>query len=435
MDSGLVKIYSSEDLPRLNYIAGIVFGDILGLQWEITTDKRKFGKHPVINYSDEKLAGSFKISPSGILSEEGITAREINVGEWKSLPIFFYCQADSDIPFDIFGASFYLITRYEEYLENKPDDHGRYKASSSLAFKNGFLSKPVVDLWAKELSKLLIRKFPTLTFRRNEFKALLTIDVDQPFAYKGKGLMRSIGGLIKDLGRSDGDAGERFRTISKGDSDPYDVFGYIYEKIEEYKAESRFFFPVGDHSKYDVNPSWKNNEYRQLIEDTAGKYITGLHPSYFAANDSSLISTEAKRLGTILRKEIKAGRFHYIRLLMPGSYRNLSASGIVEDYSMGYPEETGFRAGIARPFYFFDLNANLQTNLKVFPFQVMDATLIQYKKLGPDQAAEVINGLLAETKKAGGLFLTIWHNTTLLDDEVGRGWRKIFEKLLQNQRQ
>jgi hypothetical protein len=435
MDSGLIKIYSSEDLPRLNYIAGIVFGDILGLQWEVTTDKRRFGKHPVINYSDEMLAGSFKISPVGILSEEGIKSREINVGEWKSLPIFFYCKPDCDLPFDIFGAAFYLITRYEEYLENKPDDHSRYKASSSLAFKNGFLSKPVVDLWAKELSKLLIRKFPTLTFRRNEFRALLTIDVDQPFAYKGKGLMRSIGGLFKDLGRSDGEAGERFRTISKGESDPYDVFDYISEKIEENKTESRFFFPVGDRSKYDVNPSWKNNEYRQLIEVTAGKYPTGLHPSYYAANDGSVLSMESKRFATIHKNGIKSSRFHYIRLFMPESYRNLSASGIVEDYSMGYPEEPGFRAGIARPFYFFDLTANRQTNLKVFPFQVMDATLIQYKKLDTDQAAEIINGLLAETKKAGGLFLTIWHNTTLLDDEDGREWRKIFEKLLQNQRQ
>ena len=193
--------------------------------------------------------------------------------------------------------------------------------------------------------------------------------------------------------------------------------------------------PVGNHSKYDVNPSWKNSEYRHLIEDMAGKYPTGLHPSYYAANDIKLLSEEAKRLGEILRKEVRVGRLHYIRLFMPGSYRNMSASGIAEDYSMGYPEEPGFRAGIARPFYFYDLDSERQTDLKVFPFQVMDATLMQYKRLGPEQAGEVIDGLLAETKKAGGLFLSIWHNTTLLDDDEGREWRKIFEKLLQNQRQ
>jgi len=435
MDSGQIKIYSSEVLPRLNYIADIIFGDILGLQWEVTADKRKFGKHPVINYSEEKLAGSFKIAPSGILAEEGIKTRDISVGEWKSLPIFFYCQPDCDLPFDIFGAAFYLITRYEEYLENKPDDHARYKASSSLAFKNGFLSKPLVDLWVKELSKLLIRKFPTLTFRRNEFKSLVTIDVDQPFAYKGKGFMRSIGGLIKDLGRHDREAGGRFKTISGGDSDPYDVFSYISDKIEENKADSLFFFPVGDHSKYDVHPSWKNTDYRHLIEEISGKFPAGLHPSYYAAKDSKLLSAEAERLGLLLQKEVRAGRYHYIRLFMPGSYRNMSDSGIHEDYSMGYPEEPGFRAGIARPFYFYDLVSERQTGLRIFPFQVMDATLMQYKGLGPEQAGEVINSLLAETKKAGGLFSTIWHNTTLLDDDDGREWRKIFEKLLQDQRQ
>jgi hypothetical protein len=84
-----VKIYSAQESPRLRYIAGIILGDILGLQWDITTDKRKLGKHPVINYSDENLPGSFKISPDSILFEKGIVPKQIIVDEWKGLPVFF----------------------------------------------------------------------------------------------------------------------------------------------------------------------------------------------------------------------------------------------------------------------------------------------------------------------------------------------------------
>src|SRR5450759_5771551 len=103
MDSRPVKIYSTEDVPRLRYIAGIILGDILGLSWEVVTDKRKLGKNPVINYSSENITGSFKIAPDSLLFETGIAPREIIISEWKSLPVFFPSSSDSDIPFDIFA--------------------------------------------------------------------------------------------------------------------------------------------------------------------------------------------------------------------------------------------------------------------------------------------------------------------------------------------
>ena len=277
MDTKQVRIYSSEDVPRLRYIAGIILGDILGLPWDIVTDKRKLGKHPVINYSDENISGGFKISPDTLLFETGVRARQITVGEWNGLPLFFQTDNASDLPFDIFSASFYLVSRYEEYLDYDADEFGRFRASSSLAFKNGFLRCPVVDLWARELSKVLLKKFQTLTFRRNEFNALLTIDADQPFAYLGRNLLSSIGGLFRDLTTTNGHPGDRYRSVVRGEKDPYEVFDYITDNIEKYNSDARFFFPVGDHSKFDKNPSWKNNEYRNLIQKISGKYKTGLH--------------------------------------------------------------------------------------------------------------------------------------------------------------
>src|SRR5512133_1901775 len=109
MNSGPVKIYSEEDSPRLRYIAAIILGDILGLSWEVITDKRRLGKHPVINYSGDKIAGSFKINPYSILFEKGISQREIPMSEWKGMPVFFQTSSDSYLPFDIFAASFFLV--------------------------------------------------------------------------------------------------------------------------------------------------------------------------------------------------------------------------------------------------------------------------------------------------------------------------------------
>jgi hypothetical protein len=433
MESEQVKIYSTEYLPRLSYIAGILIGDILGLSWEMTTDKRKLGKHPVINYSIEKIAGSFKITPDKFLFEKGISSRETNIIEWKGLPAFFLTDSDSDIPFDIFAASFFLVSRYEEYLEYQPDEHGRFKASSSLAYKNGFLGIPVVDLWAKEMAKALLGKFQSLTFKRNVYNALLTVDTDEPFAYTGKGLFRTLGGFIKDLTSKNGAVANRYRTVAKGEKDPYEVFDYIKGNIEKYNAETRFFIPVGNYSRYDKNPSWTNDEYRQLILSLSHKYPVGLHPSYNSAEVASLIRRETVRINSILKWEIASSRFHFLRLLIPRSYHALLGAGIVEDYSMGYPDEPGFRAGIARPFYFYDISSERQTNLKVIPFQVMDGTLYKYKNLNPEASKELILKLITETRKVGGLFVSIWHNTSLLDNEEWKGWREVFEFMLKKQ--
>jgi hypothetical protein len=433
MEPRKIKIYSQGVVPRLSYVAGIILEDILGLSFEIVSDRRKLGKNPVINYSVENITGSFCIIPDTLLFETGISQREIVVEEFKSLPLFFRTTTESDFPFDIFAASFYLISRYEEYLDFQPDEYGRFRASESLAFKNGFLGIPVVDLWTRELSRALLKKYPVMAFRRNSFNSLLTIDTDQPFAYLGKNIIRSFGGMIRDIAKKSGSAGDRYKVVTHEMHDPYEVYDYIFERIESSKSSVKFFFPTADQSKYDLNPSWKNEEYRKLILKTAGKFDIGIHPSYYSSADPEKARTEVDRLKTITGQSITASRFHYLRLFLPHSYRSLIKAGISEDYSMGYPDEPGFRAGIARPFFFYDVAEDVKTNLKIFPFQVMDGTLFQYKKLDAAASETVIMNLMEQTRRAGGLFISLWHNTSLLETSEWKTWRDLFETTLQMQ--
>jgi hypothetical protein len=407
MDTLRVKIFTSRDVPRLRYIAGILLGELLGLSWEIVTDRRRLGKNPVINYSGEKVKDSFSIYPSTLLFENDIREYDITVSDWKGLPVFFQSAPDSDLPFDIFAASFYLITRYEEYLGFQPDEHGRFSASSSIAYKNGFLYKPVVDLWVREWAKVLVLRFRNMVFKKNIFRSLLTIDIDQPFEYKGKDLLRTVGGFLLDMGRSQGRTEERLHAISGGEKDPWDVFDYVIEQIEANGMEARFFIPTGDRSDYDKQPSWHNHDYRQLITKISLNYDIGLHPSYYASFDSSKLKNELIRLNKISSKEISASRFHYLRIKFPDSFRNLIREGLKEDYSLGYHDEPGFRAGIARPFRFYDLVDDKETDLTIVPFQIMDATIMKYKK---QEASSYVYGTIhplsiTKNMQAGGLFL------------------------------
>jgi hypothetical protein len=88
MDPKPIRLYAGEDSPRLRYIAGIILGDILGLAWEFTTDRRKLRSHYVINYSACDIDGSFRLVPDPLLFETGIRSREINVNTWNGLPFF-----------------------------------------------------------------------------------------------------------------------------------------------------------------------------------------------------------------------------------------------------------------------------------------------------------------------------------------------------------
>lgn len=428
----IVKIYAREASPRLLYIAGIILGDLLGISWEIETDRRKTGKSPVINYSDDEIAG-FKVKPCNLLYEKGISNQQIDVTVWNNMPVFFQTAENADLPFDIFSASFFLVSRYEEYLSHEPDEHGRFRASSSIASKNGFLGLPLVDLWVKEFASMLIRKFPELVFRRNEFSALTTIDSDQPFAYLGKRLLYSFGGMLRDVTRKEGSVAQRLKVVNGAMKDPFDVYDYICGAIDKNHSDARFFFPTGDHSKYDKNPSWKSEEYRDLIGKIMGKYRIGIHPSYYAGGKLSLLRSESARLKNTTGTEISAGRYHFIRLMIPEGYNNMIEAGISEDYSMGYPDEPGFRTSLARPCFFYNIREERQTTLRLIPFQVMDGTLTKYKNLSPHDAGKVIISLIDETRRAGGLFVSIWHNTTLLDTSEGREWREIFEQMLKEQ--
>ena len=94
---------------------------------------------------------------------------------------------------------------------------------------------------------------------------------------------------------------------------------------------------------------------------------------------------------------------------------------------MGYHDEPGFRAGIARPFYFYNVAEDKSTDLRINPFQVMDITLLGYKKMNSSSSKETIRKMFLATRNAGGLFVSIWHNTTLLDSPQCLEWREVFE--------
>lgn len=426
-------IYSPDVTPRLEYTAGVILNTILGINFEITTDRRKIGGSPAIIYSNEKVRDQFVIRPSGLLSAAGIVQTDPRVTCIDGMPVLFPVE-EGTIPFDLFSASFYILSRYEEYLPFSPDAHGRFPGSGSTASRGGFIRMPVVEIWSRYLAAELVKRYPVLTIRHNEYHPLVTVDVDQPFAYRSRGFLRSMGGIVKGLAGVGARPAERVRTMSGNMTDPYDSFSYMEEKLKKSGTDALFFFPAGDQGEYDHNPPWRDHDYGEIVRRYDTMFGSGLHPSYRSAGRPKTLKTETERYSAITGHPAEKARQHWLLLTMPDTYRAYREAGITHDYTMGFHDEPGFRAGIARPFPFYDIRAERPTGLMIVPFQVMDGTLRQYMHLQPDATLEVIGSLITATRKVGGLFVSIWHNTSLNEGNGWEGWRRVFEETIAMQK-
>lgn len=430
----VLLFYSQQITPRLEYIVNLICREILGIDCKITTDKDQFSKYsePKINYSSLFFDDSFTIVPAGLLFEKGIRQLDMYIPVYKDMHVFFLIDPRSDIPFDLFSASFYMITRYEEYLDFNEDEHGRFEADQSIAYENGFLNEPVVNQWTRELGEGLVNKFPKLKIKKNKFHFIPTIDVDEPYAYLHKGMFRNAGAILHSLllkkGKKEGF--QRFKVWIRKMEDPYFTFPLIEKIHNRSHLAPAFFFLTGKRGKFNKNISIKKKAYRNLIKDLSKNYETGIHPSYRSNLRIERLSDEINNLSKVLGKPVQKSRQHFLKLRFPETYRNLIQFGIKEDYTMGYASRTGFRAGIASPFNFYDLEREEETGLKIFPFQVMDGTLKDYLRLYPAEAIQRIHELIEKVKKINGTFISLWHNTSFDDKGEWKDWRKVYEEMI-----
>ncbi|MGM0498021.1 MAG: polysaccharide deacetylase family protein [Bacteroidota bacterium] len=428
----MVLIYTHKITPRLTYTFDFILNEILGLEYRITENKEEFQQKegPKINYSDEDINDSIFIKPNNLLFENEIKPQNIFVTQWDNVKIFFQTNDDSVLPFDLFAASFYLVSRYEEYLPFSADNHGRFEAKESLAFKNNFLQEPIIDQWAYIFADILQEKYPGLHIPKRKFRYISTIDVDNAYAFLFKGISRTLGATFRSLVNLDlQDNFRRYRTLTNK-RDPYDTYDIFFDTHQKYGIKPIWFFLVGDSSRYDNNVSPAKQGYQNLIRSIARKSQVGIHTSYETFTNENKLKDEIQKLEKIIDRNVYKSRQHYLRLHFNKTYQNLIASGITEDYTMGYATNIGFRASTCTPFKFYDLQNEEETDLKVYPFEIMDITLNKYKNYNVTEAISSIESVIEKIKKVDGTFISIWHNEALSDHGHWKGWENVYREML-----
>jgi hypothetical protein len=428
-----VTIFTQTITARLQYISDFIGKEIFGEAFQLVTDAEAYANlsGPKFNYSNERAGGDeILIRPHSLLFETDIQVQEINCFDHAGHPAFF--QTGGDIPFDIFAASFYLLSRYEEYLPHRVDAYGRYAHEASLAYNEKFLSVPLVNIWLNDLKAYLLKKFPSVKFRTAEFLFLPTYDIDMAWSYKHKGWWRTVAGISRSFFKGEWrQIRERISTVRGKQKDPYDAYAWMNHLHEQYNLRPYYFFLLASTTgKYDKNIQPRKKVMQDLVADHMIRYPVGIHPSWQSGDSKSLVKEEMANLSSVTGTAILSSRQHYIRFTLPVTFRTLIENGIQFDFSMGYGSINGFRASVASPFYWYDLRLETPTKLMLFPFCFMEANSFYEQKFTSAQALEEMRHYYREVKTVNGTFITIWHNSFLGSDPAAKDWKNAYEQFV-----
>ncbi len=430
----MILIHTHKITNRIKFIFNLFFKELLNVDIEITSKTEKFEAFEGVKFTYGKtpIKDELFFASVNLLFERGISSQQISFLEFNGSKAFFpvYNKA-SALEFDPFAAAFYLVSRYEEYLPYRKDKYGRYSVEESLAHKNGFLQKPLVNQWALYLGKILTQHFPGFHFRGTKYKFIPTIDIDAAWAYKHKGLFRIAGGLANSAIHLDfNNVADRMRVLSGLKKDPFDTFNYQLNLQKKYKLKPIYFILFAEYGFNDKNIPVHNHQFQKLIKSLADYASVGIHPSYGSNESPKKLRREVEKLSKVLNREITNSRQHFLKILLPGTYRNLINLDITDDYSMGFAAQPGFRASICSPFNFYDLDLDTETHLRIHPFTLMEGTLRDYMNLEPEKALEFIQELIKEVKAVNGIFISLWHNESLSNEGRWEGWQKVYEEMI-----
>jgi len=419
---------------RVQYIFSLLLKEMLGLEFSVITDCDEWMAYqgPKFNYAKVPAGDALFIESSELLFETGIFPHELKTFMHGEIPVLFKSEnSHSALSFDPFAAAFYMVSRYEEYHREKKDKYGRFVASESIAWQGIFFDIPVVHYWTDILESLLIKHFPKIPVRRPEYRFIPTIDIDHAYAYRGRNLTRSLGGVGRSLVKADfSEIILRTKVLWGFAQDPYDNYEYICRVHKEYGLRPLSFILFADYGGNDNQISLANKDFRKLLLALDQIGTVGIHPSLSSNRHSEKLISEFRGLSDVLGHDVVISRQHFLKISFPKTYRSLIQIGITDDYSMGYASHLGFRAGIAIPYCFFDLSRNEPTNFRIHPVAVMDVTLKDYLRLNPQQSQEIIRQVIRKIKSVNGTFVSLWHNESLSDMGRWKGWREVYEELL-----
>lgn len=331
---------------------------------------------------------------------------------------------------DLVAASFFMLSRWEETVIENRDHYDRFPASASLAFKQGFLDRPLVDEYGIILSKwiqLLLPGWSPLDLHPTIF---LSHDIDSIRRFRS---IRSTARYILEelfVRHNWRNLTGTLRGFVDVDFDP-DVksIKLLAEISDHHHLSSAFYFKTNDPSLFEIG-YWKDNSLAlHIIRDLLNSgFEVGIHPSHYTYQNMDMLSEEVERLKRVVGLSKIGGRQHNLRFKAPNTWRDWENAGLSYDATVGYADHCGFRCGTCKPFKPFDIGLNRELNIFELPLIVMDVTVMR-EFADTNQGKNYIMSYAKRCKDVGGVFSLLWHNTSLMGK--WQHWAECYQTLIE----
>lgn len=420
-----IVIFTNEYSTRLQYAFREIlrYSPFTDLEWVSKVEDIP-ENIPIINYSLTDINKTcIHFEPCGLLQNgTSIIATPI-WHDWDDLPCFFKASdTHNGVPFDLPAMVFYLLSRMEEYHLPRKDEMGRVLGSESWLGKTEKNDLPLVDLYRLRLQAELKNRYELSFDHQFPVGWQCTVDVDMAYAYAHRPMIQMVLGGLNDLVKLRFfSLRDRIRTRMGSLQDPFDTYEDIIKWVGDQKENLKFFFLMSNGSGPDKSIDPKLQAFHNLVQLLQKDYEIGIHPSIASNKNKKQLRKEIDQLNAILKKKVTRSRQHYLLLSIPETYHNLLEQGIEHDHSMGFHDITGYRAGTACPFMWYDLEKEQITNLWVHPFYTMDVTLKNYNELKPDAAWNLLQKHITYNRSNGLPFVFLWHNSSMSRQ---MGWQK-----------
>ena len=333
---------------------------------------------------------------------------------------------------DVFASAFFMLTRWEEYVHQDRDMHGRFPAESSLACRQGFLSRPIVNEYVEVIWQWLEKLDIRQKRKQRPFEIVNTHDIDRLrlFQRASDYIGKPVKAFLIEKKLSALAHHSKLALQALAGKDPYFIFDYFMDISERHNIKSHFFFMAGGKTIYDGGYDVGARAVRDVIKRIAYRgHVIGIHPSYDSLNSPEMLSIEIRRLQELTGADIVCGRQHYLRFNVPDTWQHWDDNNMQWDSSLTYWDQPGFRCGTCYSYSVFNILSKKKLTLKEKPLTIMDATLAVAQNHLPQQAGATINYYLDKIKKYSGEFVFLWHNSSF-EYLVWKDYRQVFEHTL-----
>lgn len=414
----------------------------------------------------EPLMSRFVFSRGGSANESGKIVFELsphslnpeNTPAINSIPVlfplgtateFYTLDSANNLVFhhDILKSAFYLLSGYQEFSNrNSHDKLNRFDFEHSIQRRLNITLIPVVNYYFDIICEAIEKycSVHNLKFvKKRLFKNLgfqLSHDIDRvdlySFPYLGyktkelvgivktplsrqKNLKLLISGTLKYLG-------------IKSNDNPYWNFEFLRKLERRHNFRSIFFFLDQGIKHSDAYYSFQEKRIRQLFKFLLDeKCEIALHGPVRSMTSQSIMNSSLRKLSEASGIKIVGNRQHRLLWVHPDTAVIEERAGLQYDSTLGFAAHEGFRNSYCYPFRIFDFENEAMLNIWEFPLNVMDVTLLGYRKYTNNQALETCQKIIMEVNRFGGIFTLLWHNS-FFDEDVYPGVNQLYENILKS---